>query len=113
MANPDIEQVLPGSVDNGLSEKDLDAYRKPYLTSESRRPMLQWPPRDAAGRRPAEVVARIERYDEWLTESADVPKLLLTFDLGIMMTPGLIDWCVTNMANLELEKCGAAWPSHA
>jgi haloalkane dehalogenase len=74
-----IEQVLPGSIDNGLSETDLDAY----------------------------VVARIERYDEWLTHSADVPKLLLTFDPGAMLTPELIDWCVTNMADLEVEKCGA------
>ena len=30
-----IEQVLPGSIDSGLSEKDLDAYRKPYPTRES------------------------------------------------------------------------------
>jgi haloalkane dehalogenase len=102
-----IEQVLPSSVDNGLSEKDLDAYRKPYPTRETRRPILQWARAMPLGGEPAEVVARIERYDEWLKESADVPKLLLTFDPGIMMTPELIDWCVTNMASLELEKCGA------
>ena len=102
-----IEQVLPGSIDNGLSETDLDAYRKPYPTRESRRPILQWARAMPLGGEPAEIVARIERYDEWLTHSADVPKLLLTFDPGAMLTPELIDWCVTNMANLEVEKCGA------
>ena len=102
-----IEQVLPGSIDGGLSEQDLDAYRKPYPTRESRQPMLQWARAMPLGGEPAEVVARIERYDEWLTQSADVPKLLLTFDPGIMLTPELTDWCLTNMANLEVEKCGA------
>src|SRR5215207_3321301 len=102
-----IEQVLPGSIDNGLSETDLDAYRKPYPTRESRRPILQWARAMPLGGEPAEIVARIERYDEWLTHSADVRKLLLTFDPGAMLTPELIDWCVTNMANLEVEKCGA------
>lgn len=102
-----IEQVLPGSIDNGLSKKDLDAYRKPYPTRESRRPILQWARAMPLGGEPAEVVARIERYDEWLAQSADVPKLVLTFDPGAMMTPELIDWCVTNMANLEVENCGA------
>jgi hypothetical protein len=36
-----IEQVLPGSIDGGLTEQDLDAYRKPYPTRER-------PPSDAA-----------------------------------------------------------------
>ncbi|MFI5896992.1 haloalkane dehalogenase [Actinoplanes sp. NPDC051513] len=102
-----IEQVLPGDVGQGLSEKDLDVYRKPYATRESRRPMLQWARAMPLGGEPAEIVARIDRYDEWLMESADVPKLLLTFDQGVMMTPELVDWCVANMAHLEVEKCGA------
>jgi haloalkane dehalogenase len=103
-----IEQVLPDSINNGLGEKDLDVYRKPYPTRKSRRPMLQWARSMPLDGEPADVVARIECYDEWLAESVDVPKLLLTFDPGIMLTPELLDWCVANMADLEIEKCGAA-----
>jgi haloalkane dehalogenase len=101
-----IEQVLPSDI-GGLSEEDLDAYRKPFPARESRLPILQWARAMPLGGDPAEVVARVERYDKWLTESADVPKLLLTFDPGAMMTPELVDWCAANMANLEIEKCGA------
>lgn len=40
---------------------------------------------------PADVVARVGRYDDWLAASADVPKLLITFQplFGAMMAPEL------------------------
>jgi len=45
-----IEQTLRMTVLTGLSDEDLEAYRKPYPTRDSRRPLLEWP-RDAARRR--------------------------------------------------------------
>ncbi len=41
--NAFVEQVLPGSVATPLAPADLDVYRAPYPTVESRRPLLQWP----------------------------------------------------------------------
>ncbi|MER5326106.1 haloalkane dehalogenase [Streptosporangium roseum] len=101
-----IEQALPGTVVTPLGEEDLDTYRRPYPTRDSRRPLLQWPRAMPLGGEPADVVARIEFYDEWLAASVEVPKLLLTFapGPGAMMGPEIIDWCAANMAGLEIDE---------
>lgn len=108
--NAFIEQVLPGTVATRLSDDDLDTYRKPYPTRSSRLPLLQWPRAMPLDGEPAEVVARITSYDEWLATSVDVPKLLLTFDPGpgTMMGPEVIEWCAANMADLDIDKHGLA-----
>jgi haloalkane dehalogenase len=37
-----VEVALRDTVLNGLSDEDVDMYRKPYPTRESRRPLLAW-----------------------------------------------------------------------
>jgi haloalkane dehalogenase len=105
-----IEQALPATVATGLSDEDLDAYRKPYPDRESRRPLLAWPRALPIGGEPADVVARVEAYDRWLAASAGVPKLLLTFDPGpsTMIGPQMTQWCREHIAGLEVEACGPA-----
>jgi haloalkane dehalogenase len=105
-----IEQALPGAVRGGLAEADQDAYREPYPTAESRRPMLQWPREMPLAGEPADVVERVEAYDRWLADSSEIPKLLLTFDPGpgIMIGPDMAAWCESNLAALEVEHCGPA-----
>ncbi|MFG1685077.1 haloalkane dehalogenase [Nonomuraea sp. NPDC049269] len=112
--NAFIEQGLPGTTATPISQGDLDVYRKPYPTRESRLPLLQWPRAMPLGGEPADVVARIEAYDRWLAASADVPKLLLTFapGPGAMMHEGLVAWCAANMAGLEIEHSEAVAGHH-
>jgi haloalkane dehalogenase len=97
-------EAMPGVA--RLAEEDLDAYRKPYPTRASRLPLLQWARAMPLGGEPADVVARINRYDEWLAASTDVPKLLLNFQpgFGTMMGPELIEWCAANMASLDVAE---------
>ncbi|HET6291719.1 MAG TPA: haloalkane dehalogenase [Kribbella sp.] len=97
-------EMLPGSVINPLSREDLDNYRKPYPTPASRLPLLRWARTMPLGGEPAEAVARITRYDEWLAASPEVPKLMLTFEdgPGTMMTPEMVDWCVTTITGLDV-----------
>ncbi len=59
---------------------------------------------------PADVVARIEAYDGWLAASADVPKLLVTFEGSptLMIGPDLVAWCRDHVASLEVEQGGPA-----
>jgi haloalkane dehalogenase len=97
-------EMLPGSVAGVLTEQDLQTYRKPYPTPESRRPLLQWARSMPLDGEPAEVVARIDRYADWLTTSPEIPKLLLTFHPGpgTMMEPSLIAWCAANIAAIEI-----------
>lgn len=106
-----IETALRATVLSGLAEEDRLVYAEPYPTPESRRPMLYWPRAMPIEGAPADVVDRVERYDAWLAASTDVPKLLLTFDgpaQSLMIGPALIDWCTTNIAALEVQRCGPA-----
>ena len=112
--NAFIEQALPAASVTTLTPADLAAYRKPYPTRESRRPLLRWPRSMPLGGEPADVVTRIEAYDEWLRSSPDVPKLLLTFTPGpgTMMTSDIVAWCVANIAALEIEHSDAVAGHH-
>ena len=105
-----IEQGLPFTVASGLGAEDLDVYRRPYPTPQSRRPLLQWARSMPLGGEPADVVTRIERYDAWLAASTEVPKLLLAFKPGpgAMMGAEMIEWCAANIAGLEIEEHGLA-----
>ncbi len=105
-----IEQALPGSVARPLGERDLDVYRRPYPTRESRLPLLRWPRSMPLDGTPAEVVARIENYGRWLAASPEVPKLLLAFEPGpgAMTGPETVEWCAATMAALEIERHGPA-----
>jgi haloalkane dehalogenase len=108
--NLQLERLLSRS-GSTLSEEDREVYRRPYPTPESRRPLLQWPRSMPIDGEPAEVVARIEAYDEWLASSPQVFKLLLTFDPdgpGILIRPPLVEWCAAHVAGLEIEHCGYA-----
>ncbi len=108
--NAFIEQALPNTMLSELSTADWDAYRRPYPTAESRRPLLQWPRELPIEGEPADVVERVEAYDAWLASTPDVPKLLFAFEPGpgTMIGPELVEWCRANIAALEVEQCGRA-----
>ena len=105
-----IEWALPRTAASGLTTEDMGVYRGPYPTRESRLPLLQWPRAMPLDGEPADVVERIEAYDEWLAHSPEVPKLLLTFDPGpgAMMGSEIVAWCAANIAGLDIEHCGYA-----
>ena len=75
-----IRQAFTGGVRTPVGEDDLAAYLAPFPTPESRRPVLAWARQLPLGGEPAELVTRIEAYDEWLATSTGTPKLLMTFD---------------------------------
>jgi haloalkane dehalogenase len=109
-SNVFIETALPYGVATGLGTADHDVYRSPYPTRASRLPMLQWPRSMPLDGEPADVVRRIEAYDEWLAGTPDVPKLAVTFDPGpgLVMDHDALAWCAANIAGLEFDNCGAA-----
>jgi haloalkane dehalogenase len=92
------------------TDQDLDVYRTPYPTPETRLPLLQWLRELPVDGEPADVIARVEAYDRWLASTPDVPKLLLTFDPGpgTMVSGPLVDWCKENIAGLDVQPCGLA-----
>jgi haloalkane dehalogenase len=99
-----------GGVLNPVSDEDLAVFLAPYTSRESRRPVLAWARQIPLGGRPADVVARIEAYDAWLATSADVPKLLMTFEGSptLLIGKDMTAWCEANIAALETVSCGQA-----
>ncbi|MER6817345.1 haloalkane dehalogenase [Spirillospora sp. NPDC000708] len=105
-----VETAFTGGVLTPLGEEELRPYLEPYPTPESRRPILQWARSLPIDGEPADVHARVERYDAWLAASRDVPKLLITFDGSptLAITPEIAAWCAEHIANLEIEPGGAS-----
>ncbi|MFF4080009.1 haloalkane dehalogenase [Streptomyces sp. NPDC001777] len=101
---------LPDTLATPLDPADLAAYRRPFPTPRSRRPVLAWARMMPLDAEPADVVARIERYDAWLAASHDVPKLLAAFEPGpgAMTDRGAVAWCEENIAGLEVSRHGIA-----
>jgi haloalkane dehalogenase len=105
-----IEQAIPGTVLTDLGTRDMAEYRRPYPSPDTRRPLLQWPRELPIDGEPADVVARVENYDQWLANSREVPKLLLAFEPGpgTMIAGPVLDWCEDNIVSLEIVECGRA-----
>jgi len=105
-----MEVALKATVLDPLAEADLAIYRAPYVTRESRRPLLAWPRAFPIDGEPADVAARVEAYDAWLAASADIPKLLMTFagSPTLVIDDGIVAWCRDNIAALEIVPCGPA-----
>jgi haloalkane dehalogenase len=77
-----IEQVLPRAILRKLSDEEMAAYRRPFAEpGEGRRPMLTWPRQIPVEGEPADVVAIVGAYADWLATS-DVPKLFLKAEPG-------------------------------
>ena len=64
----------------------MDEYRRPYLAGgEDRRPVLTWPRQIPIEGEPADVVATVERYGEWLASEASPPKLFVNAEPGSIL----------------------------
>ena len=105
-----IRQAFTGGVRTPLGDDDLAAFLAPFPTPESRRPVLAWARQLPLGGDPAELVARIEAYDEWLAASESTPKLLMTFEGSPTLLIGekMAQWCADHIAALEVVAGGEA-----
>jgi haloalkane dehalogenase len=90
-----VERVLPGSVLRGLTEEEMEVYRRPYLEAgESRRPTLTWPREIPIEGEPADVVQIVSEYGDWLAAS-DMPKLFINAEPGAILTGPQREFCRT------------------
>ena len=105
-----VRQAFTGGVLTPVGNDDLQTYLAPYPTPQTRRPILAWARQLPLGGDPAELVARINQYDEWLAGSSDVPKLLITFEGSPTLLIGkeLAEWCAANIAALNSVHGGEA-----
>ncbi|MEM7126538.1 MAG: haloalkane dehalogenase [Chloroflexota bacterium] len=100
-----VEQVLPSSVARGLTEAEMTHYRAPYPDVESRKPVLVWPRQVPIDGEPADVVERVNAYNEWLT-TTDLPKLHLYASPGALLPPETVPFLQQTLPNYEAVFVG-------
>ncbi len=101
-----VEGVLPAAMLHQLTPEEMDAYRASFREPAHRLPTLVWPREIPIDGEPADVVELVNAYDRWLASSDDVPKLLLTFEPGAIMSEPIVRWCRENVAALEVVPAG-------
>lgn len=90
-----VERILPASVLRGLTDEEMEVYRRPFVEKgEVRRPTLTWPREIPLDGEPADVVKIADDYSKWLAQS-DVPKLFINADPGAILTGSQREFCRT------------------
>ena len=87
-----IESVLPSSILRELTKAEMDQYRAPFNTPEDRQPMLSWPRQLPIEGEPADVVAKVLEYSEFMSKS-EIPKLFINADPGSILVGRQRDFC--------------------
>jgi haloalkane dehalogenase len=88
-----IERVLPGSVLRGLTEGEMNVYRRPFLQpGEDRRPMLTWPRQIPIDGEPGDVCSIVADYSAWMAKN-DLPKLFINAEPGAILVGEQREYC--------------------
>ncbi|MEO0979664.1 MAG: haloalkane dehalogenase, partial [Pseudomonadota bacterium] len=102
-----VEFVLPQmGVVRAMSEAEMDHYRKPFPTPDSRKPVLAWPREVPIEGKPADVVEEVRLNGEWLL-SSQIPKLMFYAEPGALMPRPVADYLTANVPNIEARFVGA------
>jgi len=89
-----IETILPKSVIRQLGDEEMEAYRAPFRSRESRWPMLMFPRDLPIEGEPADVVKTVEEYGQWMA-SNDIPKLFISAEPGALLVGRAREFCRT------------------
>jgi haloalkane dehalogenase len=98
-----VEKLLPSGIIRHLSEEEMEAYRAPFKTPESRKPLWQYVQDLPLGNGPADVLELIRAYSQWLCETP-IPKLMFYAVPGFITTMDAVQWAKTHLKNLSLES---------
>jgi len=102
--NAFIERVLPGGMLRHLSDVEMAAYRAPFPTPDTRRPMLALPRDLPIAGQPADVDSALRDAHAALAASR-YPKLLFVGEPGALVSPAFaVDFAdrLTNIATIWL-----------
>lgn len=95
-----IEQLLPQAAGRPLSQQEMEFYREPFRTRESRIPVWMFPRQTPIGGEPRDVWGAVSQYSEWLQRSS-LPKLMLYVEPGALITAPHAEWAMRNIRNLK------------
>jgi haloalkane dehalogenase len=89
-----IEAVLPSSMLRKLSDEEMAHYRAPFTAKDDRQTMLNWPRQIPIAGEPANMVALVQEYADWLRHSP-VPKLFINAEPGSILVGAQREFCRT------------------
>ena len=101
-----IERILPGSILRDLTDEEMDTYRAPFATRNDRWPTLTWPRQIPIAGEPADVVAHVQAYADWMAEN-DLPKLFINAEPGAILIGGVRAFCRTWSNQAEVTVKGS------
>jgi len=104
--NAFIERVLPGSVVRPLSDDEMAAYRAPFPTPESRRPIWMLPNELPIEGHPRDVHRMLSDAHAALAASR-YPKLLFVGDPGALVSPAFATRFEASLHECELVPLGS------
>jgi haloalkane dehalogenase len=100
-----IEQMLPKASLRALTPAEMEAYRAPFPTPTSRRPMLAFPRMMPIAGEPAELYQLIER-NEAIMATAQYPKLIAFSPNGVLTPRAVAERYAARFANCQLVELG-------
>ncbi len=100
-----IVESISRRVVREMTETEMDAYREPFQTPESRELTFVWVTQIPVDGKPENVFNIVTAYNNWLQET-EIPKLLLYVSPGAIVTADVVEWSVANMKNLEVVDLG-------
>jgi haloalkane dehalogenase len=100
-----VETVLPKSILRALTVEEMDAYRAPFRSRDSRWPTLVWPRELPIDGEPADVVSIADDYAAWLS-TTDLPKLFISAEPGALLVGRAREFCRTWRNQREVSVKG-------
>ncbi len=104
-ANFFVNKLLPMSVSRKLTDAEMKHYRAPFPTIASRRPLYRFPNEIPFDGKPADTDEMVRSYRAAL-EKSTIPKLLLWFKPGALITKATVADLEAALPNLKSVFCG-------
>ena len=101
-----IETFLPALMLRTLRPEEMNAYRRPFRTKESRYKLIAAPVGLPVGGEPAENFALVSAYAQYLMTS-QVPKLILYGEPGLLLSPLEAQFIAGVLPNTQARSLGA------
>jgi haloalkane dehalogenase len=100
-----VERVLPGSIRRRLDDEEMAAYRAPFPTMESRRPIWRLPNELPIAGEPSDVWSLLDNAHAALRKSA-YPKVLFVGEPGALVSPAFADQFAQRLTNCTVIELG-------
>ncbi|MDJ0393896.1 hypothetical protein QMK17_11195 [Rhodococcus sp. G-MC3] len=100
-----VETILPAGVSRKFSIDEMEAYREPFKSPQSRFPILQWIREIPIDGHPADVTVLIVENQSVLLDP-NMPTLVLHGVPGALIGSQEIDWCLEQGRSLNIEDVG-------